>query len=106
MISNDETEHQLSSDTGARLGGILSAPRNRGEFLGELGETFLFTPPSGAIPAKRLMVIELGEENSSAFGRARIGPRWSSRANGGVSLFGQWARLARAAEHQTDDDGE
>jgi hypothetical protein len=105
MISNDETEHQLSSDTGARLGGILSAPRNRGEFLGELGENFLFTTPRGATPAKRFMVIGLGEENSSAFGRAHIGPRWSSRANGGVSLFGQWARLARGAEYQIDDDG-
>jgi hypothetical protein len=89
MISNDETELQLSPDTRAHLGGILSAPRNRGEFLGEFRETFLFTPPSGAIPAKRFMVIGLGEENSSAFGRARIGPRWSSRANGGVSRFGQ-----------------
>ena len=42
--------------------GILCTLRNGGEFVGELGETFLFTPPSGSIPAKRFMVIGLGDE--------------------------------------------
>jgi hypothetical protein len=51
-----------AKDTDEHLNGILSALRNRGEFVGELGETFLFTPPSGSIPAKRFMVIGLGDE--------------------------------------------
>src|SRR5580698_444486 len=42
-----------AKETDAHLGGILSNLRNRGEFVGELGETFLFTPPGGTIPARR-----------------------------------------------------
>src|SRR5580658_1785368 len=33
-----------AKETDARLGGILSALRDRGEFVGELGETILITP--------------------------------------------------------------
>jgi hypothetical protein len=64
-------KHKNSGDTyqGAakasdeHLNGLLSALRNRGEFVGELGETILFTPPKDSIPAKRFMVIGLGEES-------------------------------------------
>src|SRR5260221_13923246 len=48
-----------AKETDEKLGGTLSSLRNRGEFVGELGETFLFTPPKGSIPAKRFMVIGL-----------------------------------------------
>ncbi len=51
-----------AKDTDAHLSGLLSALRNRGEFVGGLGETLLFTPPKGSIPAKRFMIIGLGEE--------------------------------------------
>src|SRR5437899_1315780 len=57
-----DTYQGAAKDTDEKLGGILSALRNRGEFVGETGETFLFTPPTGSIPAKRVMVIGLGEE--------------------------------------------
>ena len=57
-----DTYQGAAKDTDEHLHGILSALRNRGEFVGELGETFLFTPPSGSIPAKRFMVIGLGVE--------------------------------------------
>jgi hypothetical protein len=40
-----------AQETDAHLSGILSAVRNRGEFVGELGETFLIIPPKGSIPA-------------------------------------------------------
>jgi hypothetical protein len=56
-----DTYNGAAKDTDAHLDGLLSALRNRGEFVGELGETFLFTP-KGLIPAKRFMVIGLGEE--------------------------------------------
>src|SRR5690242_8072103 len=42
-----------AKETDEKLGGILSALRNRGEFVGEAAETILFTPPVGSIPAKR-----------------------------------------------------
>jgi len=64
-------KHKPSGDTylGAakefdrKVGGILSSLRNRGEFVGELGETILFKPPKGSIPAKRVLVIGLGNED-------------------------------------------
>jgi len=64
-------KHKNSGDTyqGAakasdeHLNGLLSALRNRGEFVGELGETILFTPPKDSIPAKRFMIIGLGDES-------------------------------------------
>src|ERR1043166_7863697 len=57
-----DTYEGAAKDTEQKLGGILSSLRNRGEFVGETGETFLFTPPRGSIPAKQFMVIGLGEE--------------------------------------------
>jgi len=57
-----DTYEGAAKATDEHLRGILSALRNRGEFVGELGETFLFTPPKNSIPAKRLMVIGLGDE--------------------------------------------
>src|ERR1700750_2950025 len=57
-----DTYQGAARDTDKHLQGLLSSLRNRGEFVGELGETILFDPPSGAIPAKRFMVIGLGDE--------------------------------------------
>jgi hypothetical protein len=45
-----------------RLGGVIAALRERGEFLGDDLETLLLTPPSGSIPAKALLLIGLGDE--------------------------------------------
>jgi hypothetical protein len=80
-------KHKISGDTyqGAakatdeRLNGILSALRNRGEFVGELGETFLFTPPKGSIPAKQFMVIGLGDEKDLSLGSLRVVGRVAAR---------------------------
>lgn len=52
-----------AKETDEKLNGLLSALRNRGEFVGDLGETILFTPPKGTIPAKRFLIIGLGDEN-------------------------------------------
>src|SRR5262245_15509138 len=57
-----DTYQGAAKDTDEHLHGILSALRNRDEFVGELGETILFTPPGGSIPAKLFMVMGLGEE--------------------------------------------
>jgi hypothetical protein len=68
-----------AKDTDEHLHGILSALRNRGDFVGELGETFLFTPPSGSIPAKRFMVIGLGEEKDLSLDSLRVVGRIAAR---------------------------
>src|SRR6266478_5123394 len=50
-----DTYQGAATDTDEKLGGILSSLRNRGEFAGESGETFMFTPLKGSIPANRVM---------------------------------------------------
>jgi hypothetical protein len=49
-----------------KLRGLLSALRNRGEFVGELGETILFNTWTGSITPKRILVIGLGPEKDLA----------------------------------------
>ena len=74
-----DTYQGAAKETDAHLGGILSALRNRGEFVGELGETFLFTPPKGSIPAKRFMVIGLGDEKDLSLDSLRVVGRIAAR---------------------------
>jgi hypothetical protein len=74
-----DTYQGAAKETDTHLGGILSALRNRGEFIGELGETFLFTPPSGSIPAKRFMVIGLGDEKDLSLNSLRVVGRIAAR---------------------------
>ena len=45
--SAGDTYQGAAKETDEKLGGILSSLRNRGEFAGETGETFLLTPPKG-----------------------------------------------------------
>jgi Cytosol aminopeptidase family, N-terminal domain len=47
-----------------RLGGVIAALRERGEFAGDEGETLLFIPPKDAIKAKALLLIGLGDEDA------------------------------------------
>src|SRR3984957_18783924 len=77
--ASGDTYQGAAKETDAHLGGILSSLRNRGEFVGELGETFLFTPPSDSIPAKRFMVIGLGEEKDLSLNSLRIVGRVAAR---------------------------
>jgi cytosol aminopeptidase family protein len=60
------------ADFNARLGGLLSAVRDRGEFAGELGETFLFLPPAGAITPKQVLLIGLGDEKDLSLDTLRV----------------------------------
>jgi hypothetical protein len=50
--------------------GVLSRIRKPGLFGGELGETVLLTPPAGAVGAKKILIIGLGD--SSTFTPARM----------------------------------
>ena len=74
-----DTYEGAAKATDEHLAGILSALRNRGEFIGELGETFLFTPPKGSIPAKRFMVIGLGDEKDLSLDSLRVVGRIAAR---------------------------
>jgi hypothetical protein len=74
-----DTYQGAAKETDEKLGGFLSALRNRGEFVGECGETFLFTPPKGSIPAKRFMVIGLGEEKALSLDTLRVVGRIAAR---------------------------
>jgi cytosol aminopeptidase family protein len=74
-----DTYQGAAKDTDAHLGGILSALRNRGEFVGELGETIFFIPPKDSIPAKRFMVIGLGDEKDLSLDTLRVVGRIAAR---------------------------
>src|SRR5713101_6676696 len=55
-----------------KLGGLLSSLRDRGEFVGEPGETLLFNPPAGSITPKKVLLIGVGEESSLTLDRLRL----------------------------------
>lgn len=74
-----DTYQGAAKETDEKLDGILSSLRNRGEFTGETGETFLLTPPKGSIPAKRFMVIGAGEEKDLSLDTLRIVGRIAAR---------------------------
>jgi len=96
-----------AKDTDEKLGGILSSLRNRGEFAGETGETFLFTPPTGSIPARRFMAIGLGEEKDLSLDTLRIVGRIAARE--AVRLQAKhvaWAPVIRDEGNTTIDVGE
>jgi hypothetical protein len=102
-----DTYQGAAKETDAHLGGLLSALRHRGEFVGEFGETFLFTPTSGSIPAKRFMVIGLGEEKDLSLDTLRTVGRIAARE--AVRLQAKhvaWAPVIRDEGSTTIDVGE
>jgi hypothetical protein len=74
-----DTYNGAARETDEKLGGMLSALRNRGEFVGDLGETFLFIPPKGTIPARRFMIIGLGDEQNLSLDTLRLVGRIAAR---------------------------
>ena len=102
-----DTYQGAAAETDKHLGGLLSALRNRGEFVGELGETFLFTPTKGSIPAKRFMVIGLGEEKDLSVDSLRLVGRVAARE--AVRLQAThvaWAPVIRDQGNSAIDVGE
>jgi hypothetical protein len=47
-----------------KLGGVIASLRERGEFVGDEGETLLLTPPRDSIKAKALLLVGLGDEGA------------------------------------------
>ncbi len=102
-----DTYEGAAKATDEHLHGILSAVRDRGDFVGELGETFLFEPPSGSIAAKRFMVIGLGDEKDLSLEALRLVGRLSARE--AVRLGAKhvaWAPVIRDEGNTTIDVGE
>jgi Cytosol aminopeptidase family, N-terminal domain len=102
-----DTYQGAAKDTDQHLHGLLSALRNRGEFVGELGETFLLSPPSGSILAKRFMVIGLGDEKDLSLDSVRVVGRLAARE--AVRLQAKhvaWAPVIRDEGNTTVDVGE
>jgi hypothetical protein len=105
--SSGDTYQGAAAETDKHLGGLLSALRNRGEFVGDVGETFLFSPPKGSIPAKQFMVIGLGEEKDLSLDTLRIVGRIAARE--AVRLKGKhvaWAPVIRDEGNTAIDVGE
>jgi len=67
-----DTYISAMKDFDDKLGGLLSSLRNRGEFVGELGETILFEPPTGSIVPSRVLVIGLGPESDLSLDTLRV----------------------------------
>lgn len=102
-----DTYQGAAKDTDEHLHGLLSALRNRGEFVGELGETILFTPAKGSIPAKLFMVIGLGEEKDLSLDALQEVGRIAARE--AVRLQAKhvaWAPVIRDEGNTTLDVGE
>jgi len=102
-----DTYQGAAKDTDQHLHGLLSALRNRGEFVGELGETFLFTPPNGSLPAKRFMIVGLGGEKDLSLDSLRLVGRIAGRE--AIRLQAKhlaWAPVIRDEGNTTIDVGE
>lgn len=77
--ADGDTYQGAAAETDKHLGGLLASLRNRGEFVGELGETFAFIPAKGSIPARQFMVIGLGDEKDLSLESLRIVGRIAAR---------------------------
>lgn len=62
-----------------KLRGLLGALRNRGDFVGELGETILFNTWPDSITPKRVLVIGLGPEKDLSLDTLRVVGRVAAR---------------------------
>jgi len=102
-----DTYQGAAKETDEKLGGMLSALRNRGEFVGELGETLLFMPPKDSIPARQFLVIGLGDEGDLSLDRLQVVGRVAARE--AVRLKAKhvaWAPVIRDEGNATIDVGQ
>jgi hypothetical protein len=70
---------EAMKDFNDKLGGLLSSVRDRGEFAGDTGETFMFTPPADSIAAKRVLLIGVGEDKNLSIDTLRLVGRIAAR---------------------------
>lgn len=70
---------EAMQDFNDKQGGFIAAIRERGEFAGELGETFLYTPPAKSITPKKVLLIGLGDEQDLSLDKLKIAGRIAAR---------------------------
>ena len=56
--------HGALTETDQRLRGLLDLLRRPDQFRGDLGETLVIVPPLGGLPAKKLLIIGLGDSQT------------------------------------------
>jgi hypothetical protein len=66
------TLHGSLSEIDEKVGGLLSQVRQTSLFTGALGETLLIAPKPGSIPARRLLLIGLGDRESFSPDREQV----------------------------------
>ena len=80
------------------LHGLITDLRKSGKFMGRALETLLITPPAGTIPAKKLLLIGLGDRNKFSpelmIDIGRVGMREALRL--GVSSYSHGSDLKDA----------
>lgn len=77
--ANGDKYIEAMKDFNEKLGGLLSSLRERGEFIGELGETLLFIPPPDSIMPKKVLLIGLGDEKELSIDKLKIAGRIAAR---------------------------
>lgn len=55
-----------------KMGGLVKRLRESGKFEGQMGEVLMLDPPAGTAPAKKLMLMGLGERKGFAAARMRV----------------------------------
>ena len=70
---------EAMDDLNQKLHHLLSNLRERGEFVGELGETFLFTPPPNSITPKQVLLIGVGDESALSVDKLKLVGRIAAR---------------------------
>ncbi len=70
--SPENTLHGSLIETNEKLKGLLDRARKPNLFRGELGETLLISPPKGAMGAKKLLIIGLGDSQTFSVDRMQL----------------------------------
>ncbi len=70
--SPENTLHGSLVETNEKLKGLLDRVRKPNLFRGELGETLLISPPKGAMGAKKLLIIGLGDSQTFSVDRMQL----------------------------------
>lgn len=77
---NGERYIQAMNYFNEQLGSLLSSLLENKEFLGELGETLLFIPPSDSASPKRVLLIGLGDESDLTLDKLKVAGRIAARS--------------------------
>ena len=70
---------EAMDDFNQKLHGLLSGLRERGEFVGEAGETLLFTPQASSITPKQVLLIGVGDESALSLEKLKLVGRIAAR---------------------------